>query len=1012
MRRVASLLKVQPEEIELAVLMGTLFMCLQAGQGMGDNAASALFYLRFGVDFLPYMYVLLGAATLALTLGYAAGLGRIEHSRFQRSLVAGMVVLLLVERATLLRPFPALYPILWLTINCMGMIIGTFSWNVAGEVSDARQAKRLFPLFASAGILGSVLGNTLTGSLARSLGTENLLLFQALLLGACYFVTLRIGRRHVRNPTVKTASAGWMADLRSGYDFVRGSRLMRLMAYAAVLFSIMFFSIAFPFSKVVTASFPNEASVAGFLGLFTGITTAITFLVSLLLANRLYTRLGVVNSVLLLPLTYAIGFGVFAAEYSLTGGIFARFSQLVVLTGIASTAYSALFNVVPAQRRGQVLAFENGVPSQIGVALSGLLLLLGNRLLSTSEVLLMGLAVTAGCGLLVWRMRDAYGQALVEALRAGRLEVFSSENTGFAGLQGDAGALQVALRGLRDEKQTTRRLAAEILGRMGNRQAIPDLRQHIGDSDAGVRAAIVGALGELGAVAARDDVRGALTDPDAEVRLRALAALGQVDGDDSSALGPRLQMMLTDAALDVRKEALVTLARLGNDSVAAPELRSWLQSADPRLRGAGLEIFGRVAGFCQGGVDRTPVMQALRDPSMTIRVAACKGLAGVVEPDVIEALAGSLHDGQSVVRSAAAGSLRRAGPAAHQNALRVVESGDEAACDAALEAITPGDEETSSRLRDFARKEIPGLRELGQQIASLPKSGRAVQLLRAGLEQKLGRGYVRLIKVVGLIGQPEAMSWIQKAIRGSDSQTRAAALEALETLGDPSLSRAIAALLEEQPAGGAALEALKDIMRRPDRWSRALAIGAAEELGLKELRPQVEELLSDGDDLVRSTAAEALADSHEVMPVNTLKTVSTLERVLLLRDVPLFSELSAEDLERVAEIAREEWFPAGTPICHEGDEGSLMYVIVDGHLHVIRMANGQERILAERGRGDFVGEMTIIESAPRSATLMTQGEVRVLAIDGETFKEILKERSEVSLAMLRSFSHRLRDMSA
>jgi CRP-like cAMP-binding protein len=66
--------------------------------------------------------------------------------------------------------------------------------------------------------------------------------------------------------------------------------------------------------------------------------------------------------------------------------------------------------------------------------------------------------------------------------------------------------------------------------------------------------------------------------------------------------------------------------------------------------------------------------------------------------------------------------------------------------------------------------------------------------------------------------------------------------------------------------------------------------------------------------------------------------------------------------------------------------------------------------LAQHGSGDFVGEMAIIESAPRSATLRTQTDVRVLAIDGETFKRILRERSDVSFAVLRSISRRLREM--
>jgi CRP-like cAMP-binding protein len=144
--------------------------------------------------------------------------------------------------------------------------------------------------------------------------------------------------------------------------------------------------------------------------------------------------------------------------------------------------------------------------------------------------------------------------------------------------------------------------------------------------------------------------------------------------------------------------------------------------------------------------------------------------------------------------------------------------------------------------------------------------------------------------------------------------------------------------------------------------------------------------------------------------MDTLKTVSILERILLLREIPIFADLSPEDLKLVAETAREEWYPQNTVIFHQGDEGNMMFVIVEGHLHVLRATDGAEQVLAQRGSGDFVGEMAIIESAPRSATLRTQTDVRVLAIDGETFKGILRERPDVSFAVLRSISRRLREM--
>ena len=264
MQRLASLLKVRPEEGRLVLLVGILFLCIQAGQGMGDNAASALFFLRFGVDFLPYMYLILGGVTFIITLAYSAGLGRLGRSIFFQALVLGVIALLIIERLALIRPFQLLYPILWLTISCMGMILGTFVWNLAGDVSDARQSKRLFPLYASSGILGSVLGNSVTGLIAKALGTDNLLIFYAGLLGFSFFITRTIAIKYFIPAKTPRKASSLLDDLRSGYDFVRGSSLMKLVAYASVLFSILFFAIAFPFNKVVTASFADEASVAGF----------------------------------------------------------------------------------------------------------------------------------------------------------------------------------------------------------------------------------------------------------------------------------------------------------------------------------------------------------------------------------------------------------------------------------------------------------------------------------------------------------------------------------------------------------------------------------------------------------------------------------------------------------------------------------------------------------------------------------------------------------------------------
>ncbi len=66
--RIASLLQIRPEEAKLVGLVSLLFALIQAGSGMGSNAADALFFLRFGVNFLPYLFMLLGVTTFVITL--------------------------------------------------------------------------------------------------------------------------------------------------------------------------------------------------------------------------------------------------------------------------------------------------------------------------------------------------------------------------------------------------------------------------------------------------------------------------------------------------------------------------------------------------------------------------------------------------------------------------------------------------------------------------------------------------------------------------------------------------------------------------------------------------------------------------------------------------------------------------------------------------------------------------------------------------------------------------------
>ena len=145
--------------------------------------------------------------------------------------------------------------------------------------------------------------------------------------------------------------------------------------------------------------------------------------------------------------------------------------------------------------------------------------------------------------------------------------------------------------------------------------------------------------------------------------------------------------------------------------------------------------------------------------------------------------------------------------------------------------------------------------------------------------------------------------------------------------------------------------------------------------------------------------------------MDTLATLSLIDRTLLLKDVPLFGNLAPDDLVQIAQVAQERWLPDGAVLCREGEPGDELFVIASGQVQVSRQADGGTQVLATRQVGEFVGEMAIIEAAPRFATVTAQGDTRALVIGAGSFKAILQDCPEVALAVMQGLSRRLREQS-
>lgn len=102
--------------------------------------------------------------------------------------------------------------------------------------------------------------------------------------------------------------------------------------------------------------------------------------------------------------------------------------------------------------------------------------------------------------------------------------------------------------------------------------------------------------------------------------------------------------------------------------------------------------------------------------------------------------------------------------------------------------------------------------------------------------------------------------------------------------------------------------------------------------------------------------------------------------------------------------------PAGTTLFHEGDFGDCMYMVVTGRLDILkRVVEGTDKIIAALGVGQYVGEMSLLTGAQRSATVRAVEDTEVLEIDQQAFTQLLHDQPQVGLELMQQMAHRLRE---
>lgn len=126
-------------------------------------------------------------------------------------------------------------------------------------------------------------------------------------------------------------------------------------------------------------------------------------------------------------------------------------------------------------------------------------------------------------------------------------------------------------------------------------------------------------------------------------------------------------------------------------------------------------------------------------------------------------------------------------------------------------------------------------------------------------------------------------------------------------------------------------------------------------------------------------------------------------KVKLIRQVPLFARLSTKRLRDVAALADEVDVPAGKVLAKEGDRGREFFALLDGEVEVEQGG----RLVRRMRSGDFFGEIALVTKMPRTATVTTTTDARLLVITERDFGGLLKNNPDVGRGVAEALTERL-----
>ena len=994
----------------LALFLG-LGVAVMSAHALARTAAEAIFLANVGPEALPLYFILVGVGTVPIAVGASRLIDRMPRTTlFAASLVA-LAVSVLVLRLLVATATPAAYYAALIGIVVVELLMSIQFWVLVSDYFTSLEQKRIVPFLTLGVAAGGILGGSLANVMARVVAAPDVLLAFPVLYALGFLVFDRLRRTQtalqVEDDGARIDGRGAVAEI---WELVKGYPIVALLAAVGFL-EVMLTGLGSYLSYTIfTESFPSEQELTAFLGSLRAALSALQVLVIFFVTRPLVHRMGVGRMNMIFPSTTFASLGVLAFVPGLPAAILVHANFNTVATGLAAPVENLTYNAVPPRFLGRVRTVSEAMLQPTGLAACGLALAAVQDVLSFRQIVLLTLGVAAVMLVLGAMRSRAYLRALQAQLRDRTLDL-SRDDEYLSHLHGSY-AEEVRTLLASDDPHVIS-VGIELATRIDPERYLSDLTPRLESLDDRALGGAIGLMQRVRTPSARHDVARLLRSDDPRVRAAALEALlaqrtvpkhvrpAPLLQDEDERVrglattfafreGPTVDATPVLAELDGLglEYAVKGVAALPGDSLM-PVLMDALDRGTPAARESALRTLHRVS---ESQVDRVheQVLHLTRDEEEGVRAAALELLA--YRHDELERVARGLTDAKATVRNRVAVAIGDVGDAALPVLETALASARPEVIQAAVRALgrirtaRAADLAFGALHRDYVRAALAS-----EWLQRIPRDRPDWAPLRITLQDANRRAVDTVLEVLGAFGHQTTLRNARIALASRDDRLRANAVEALASLPDRRFVLPVMDLLEAL-ASAAEVE------------------GAVGQPGARDAAP-VEELLDVDDRWIRAGAAETLRNLGRPVPPLDDQEEIPMSRLLFLKGVTLFQQLSLDSLMALDQALRRADFLPGEVIFEEGSTGDDFYIVLQGDVVVEKGRGEAARELARMGPGEFFGEMALFDDEPRSATCRAATPTTLLSLDRSRFHGLMEQLPRLGIEISRVLSLRLRRTS-